>query len=614
MSAAIKLEPTSTNDSLEGRAAALAEGLYPHQVEGVAFLLGRERGILADDMGLGKTRQAIVSIREAAPAGPWLVVCPASVKYNWAREIACVDSAVDTHIVSAADPVERDFTGWVIINYDIIGRQRDTLAPIDFAGVVLDEAHYIKDHRSARSRHVRELLDNLNGRRPVYLLTGTPITNRPRDLYPLLNVIGHPMAKSFLSFAKRYCAAVHNGFGWDTSGASNLEELSEQLHGVLLRRTKDEVLDLPPKTRTWLDVEVSAGTAAREVRHALLDLTRSRLKQRLGQGGTDAVTAARDTGADRTRLIAGITRARKKLAKAKIKSTIDLAEGVVAQGEKALIFSCFDEPIQKIAEHFGDAAVVVTGSTAPKKRQQLVDRFQGDPTCQVFVANIIAGGVGLNLTAARHVIFNDLDWVPANHWQAEDRAYRIGQTATVSVHYLVARQTIDEFVSAVLEAKSSLVSAVVNREAIEGGAGDVLAALEEYITTLSPRLADTSVDQLSDADLELMLREAAQAYKTRHGSSASDGQLASEAPTRTRALAALMASLEGPSVEKYRVTSNSRPGLYYVIEVTEGEALCGCPGFEYRGACSHARRLKKALVNGSGLPAGYELLDVRQVN
>jgi hypothetical protein len=346
----------------------------------------------------------------------------------------------------------------------------------------------------------------------------------------------------------------------------------------------------------------------------VLDLTRSRLKQKLGQGGTDAATATRNTSSDRTRLVAKITRARRKLAKAKIKNTIDFADGAVAQGEKVLVFSCFDEPIKKIAGHFGEAAVVVTGSTAPKKRQALVDRFQSDPECRVFVANILAGGVGLNLTAARHVIFNDLDWVPANHWQAEDRAYRIGQTETVSVHYLVARDTIDEFVHAVLEAKSALVTAVVDRVVIDGAGGDVLSALEDYITRLSPRLADTSIDQLSDTDLELILREAVDEYRGQHVSSGGTSAPSADSPSKERAIAVLIASLEGPKVEIYRVTSNSRPGLFYNIEVTEGEALCSCPGFEYRGACSHAWKLKTALVKGTGVPPGYEVLDSAQRN
>src|SRR4030095_16083105 len=125
-----------------------------------------------------------------------------------------------------------------------------------------------------------------------------------------------------------------------------------------------------------------------------------------------------------------------------------------------IVFSCFDEPLRLFAKAFGPAAVVVTGKVASAKRQRLVDRFQQDDDVRVFLANIIAGGTGVTLTAATQVIFNDLDWVPANHWQAEDRAYRIGQTRTVNVTYVVARDTIDDFVQAVLDNKAAMGNAI----------------------------------------------------------------------------------------------------------------------------------------------------------
>ena len=135
-----------------------------------------------------------------------------------------------------------------------------------------------------------------------------------------------------------------------------------------------------------------------------------------------------------------------------------------------IVFSCFDEPLQTFAKAFGKQAVLLTGRTPVHKRQALVDRFQQDDGVRVFLANIIAGGVGLNLTAASQVVFNDLDWVPANHWQAEDRAYRIGQTRTVNVTYLVGAGTIDDFVQTVLDTKGALVNAVVEGEAMAGDA------------------------------------------------------------------------------------------------------------------------------------------------
>src|SRR5918997_2989490 len=233
-------------DTAFRKALALAEGLFPHQVEGVAFLLGRRRAILADDMGLGKTRQSIVALTEAAPTGPWLVVCPASVKRNWEREIRIARPGDRVHVCGPQDPPAVGYTGWVVINYDLLHKVDALLEDLPWAGIVFDEAHYLKNHTSQRSKHARELVAAAPNA-VVHLLTGTPLTNRPRDLFPLLQLVGHPMGRSFLSFAKRYCAAEHNGFGWVTDGASHLAELRTQLHGVMLRRTKDAVLDLPPK-------------------------------------------------------------------------------------------------------------------------------------------------------------------------------------------------------------------------------------------------------------------------------------------------------------------------------------------------------------------------------
>ena len=158
----------------------------------------------------------------------------------------------------------------------------------------------------------------------------------------------------------------------------------------------------------------------------------------------------------------------------------------------------------------------MTGRPPSAQRQGLVDRFQNDPHVRVFVANILAGGVGVTLTAATQVVFNDLDWVPANHWQAEDRAYRIGQTQTVNVTYVVARDTIDEFVQAVLKTKTALVSAVVDGTALaEGDSESVLEALERAVRALSPGLADSPHGLEDDEVIARLLREAADAQHRR---------------------------------------------------------------------------------------------------
>jgi SWI/SNF-related matrix-associated actin-dependent regulator 1 of chromatin subfamily A len=595
----------SDADTAFRNAFALADGLFPHQVEGVAFLLGRRRAILADDMGLGKTRQAIVSLGHLAPAGPHLIVCPASVKRNWAREIGLVTPTTSVLLIEGSAPVAAT-AEWVILNYDILGRHTEALQRVRWASLVFDEAHYLKNHRSVRSRLARELTAQAaaNAAHPlaVQLLTGTPLTSRPRDLFVLLQLVGHPLGRSFLAFARRYCAAEKGEFGWKTGGASNIDELTVQLHGVMLRRSKDDVLALPPKLRTWLPIDVPSGTASTAVRKVLAILTGKRDDRPESSSPT---LEARKRG----RLLAFITEARQALAYAKTSATLDFVKGAIEQGEKVIVFSCFDDPIQRFAKELGSAAVVVTGKTPAAKRQDLVDRFQHDDDVRAFVANIIAGGTGVNLTAATQVVFNDLDWLPTNHWQAEDRAYRIGQTRTVNVTYVVAQNTIDEFVQTVLETKAALVTAIVEGEAIAGGlGGDVLDELQRALHALSAGVTDTPADLADDESIDRLLKHAADDFRDTHRSP-TPGTAATRSATEVeafkRALQQLLKVLSGSSSKRFRIASTSHQGLEYEIVAADADVTCSCPGFEYRGQCRHARDVKAALASGRPVPPKY---------
>ena len=574
------------------QAVTLSKGLFAHQVEGVGFLLARRRSILADDMGLGKTRQSILALRQAEPLGPYLVLCPASVKWNWIREIRGVDPEAVFVVLSGQEDgaIPPGFTGWVVLNYDILGKRMEELEAQDWKGVVFDEAHLLKNHESQRSKLGRRLVLEVAPEAVVHALTGTPLTNRPRDIFPLLQLIRHPLGRSFLSFAKRYCAAEKNHYGWVTDGASNLEELTLQLHGSMLRRRKEEVLDLPPKTRTWVEVDIANGTASQEIREVFATLVASR-----AHGSQDD---------SRIRLLAQITKAREKIARAKTKATQDLVESIVAQGEKVIVFSCFDAPVQTLAKHFGAAAVSLTGSTPTEKRQDRVDRFQEDTSVPVFVANLIAGGVGLNLTQARHVVFNDLDWVPANHWQAEDRAYRIGQRSAVTIHYLSARNTLDEFVRQVLQTKTALVQAVVDGGALSPLATrDVLSELEALVARLSPRLADRETPLTEEEWVEALLTEVRR-EETEGQPEAVSAKEPSHGISR-EALLALARVLIRPRSRLFRIESSSRRGQFYDLTYAESDVTCTCSGFEYRGTCRHAAALKRALVSGE-TPLGFE--------
>ena len=434
----------------------------------------------------------------------------------------------------------------------------------------------------------------------MQLLTGTPLTSRPRDLFVLLQLAAHPLGRSFLSFAKRYCAAEKGDYGWKTGGASNIEELTVQLHGVMLRRTKDEVLALPPKLRTWIPVEVPAGTGSRAIKKVF----------ELLAGKHARPAAPRDVELRRRgQLLAFLVEARQALAFAKTTATLDFVRGAIDQGQKVIVFSCFDDPIGNSPASWAPRRSCSPERPRPRCGSTLVDRFQNEDDVRVFVANIIAGGTGLNLTAATQVVFNDLDWVPTNHWQAEDRAYRIGQTRTVNVTYFVARDTIDDFVQAVLETKAALVNAIVEGQALAAGSGgDVLDELQRVLRSIADEAGDVQ-DRLDDDQLiARLLRNASQEFRAAHRTDA-DGHVAvrseREIEALARALEGLVKILSGPSVRRFRISSTSHEGLAHEIVVVDADVTCSCPGFGYRGQCRHARDVKAALAAGAPVPTEY---------
>ncbi len=580
-------------NTAQQQAEALSAGLYAHQVEGIAFLLGRQRAILADDMGLGKTRQSVLAMRQARPEGPYLVVCPAAVKTNWVREIELVLPTAAIAIVGPAPPPAPGYTGWAIINYDILAKH--PLAAHAWSGLIFDEAHYLKNYRSQRQRLSMSLVKAVADEAVIHLLTGTPLTSRPRDLFPLLQLARHALGRSFVSFAKRYCDAYKGEYGWVADGASNIAELTVQLHGIMLRRTKAEVLDLPPKIRSWLDVEVASRVA-----HALSEAVTELLQtiSRRGQAKRADETEA-ERRARQGRIMGQLTTARNRLAIAKVRSTIPFVENALEQGEKVLVFSCFLAPINTLCKHFGQKAVAITGEVPASERQQRADRFQEDDSVRVLAAQIAAGGVGLNLTAARQVVFNDLDWVPVNHWQAEDRAYRIGQQQAVNVTYMVGSNTIDEFVKTVLETKSALIDQLVEGRALpENFQRDVMDELRRVMEVL-PAPPSGGINERQVVEL---LREAGAAFVAAQPAVESAAKSRLPSAEAVRVLARVLA---GPKRSLYRVDSSSKPGTRYELEVEGNDISCSCKGFSYRGICQHARVLKEALVKGDELPEGF---------
>ncbi|MFN3431655.1 MAG: DEAD/DEAH box helicase [Candidatus Sericytochromatia bacterium] len=450
-------------------------GLFIHQHDGIEFLLRPREvmgALLADDMGLGKTRQAIVAAHEGSPDGEILIVCPASLKLNWAREIAlALGPGQDVAVI---DGKRFRRARWTVINYDMLRRRHAELLARPWRCLILDEAHYIKNLTAQRTKlllggqdratkgRVSGLVDRAER---VYLLTGTPITNRPMDLLALLRAIRHPLGDDKLAFGLRYCAAHLTEWGWDMGGASNLEELHERLGEVLLRRTKEEVVSLPPKLRTYMPVEVDT----RAYRQVWLDWVAKmkRAKRRR----------------PKRLLLAEVAKLKQAAALAKIPAAKALVADMVEQDQKVVVFTCYQAVVDAMMAHFGPKAVRVTGEDNAEARQAAVDAFQEDDSVRVFVGNLLAAGVGVSLTAASQVVFVDYSFVPAEHLQAEDRPCRIGQRHAVTVTYLSAQETLDEEIEQLLAQKLNVVS-----QAIEGVTPQLGASfLDDLLEILEPK-------------------------------------------------------------------------------------------------------------------------------
>ena len=434
---------------------------FNHQKEGIKFLVKNNGCILADDMGLGKTYQSIVAALECG-AERVLIVCPSSLKINWMREIE--NFTDDVAIIKGKEWVNARF---VIINYDILKNFHTIIDPkkdyqdweilsdiVDFNPdlMILDEAHFIKNHKSIRGKILKDIGNNYPTEK-VWLLTGTPIANRPMDYYNLLSIIGSPVANNWVHFAKRYCEGRRFKKGgryiWITDGYSNLEELATKTKRTILRRKKEEVLDLPPKliTPVYLELENRQGYEAVWDEY----LAKRKAEGRKGNPQKDLVE---------------MTLLRKFIAMETIPHSITVTEEALKNNRKVIIFCNFSDEIDEFLDHFGNKSVCVRGGMSSEKKQQAVDKFQEDDSCTVFVGQIKAAGVGLTLTKAEVVIMNSLDWVPGNHEQAEDRAYRIGQTRMVNIYYMLMDNTIDNMVWKILNNKKKVIGTIMGENEI----------------------------------------------------------------------------------------------------------------------------------------------------
>jgi hypothetical protein len=395
-----------------------------------------------------------------------LIVCPASLKINWEREIQNYTNRTIS-IIEGKNWQSADF---VIVNYDILKnfheyKKKDTiLMNENFDLIVVDEAHYISNSQAKRTKLLNDIIQKIG---KVWLLSGTPMTSRPINYYNLLNLVDSPVAHNWMAYAIRYCEGYQFSVGnkkvWKVTGASNLEELRDRTKSLVLRRLKEEVLDLPDKIITPVYLRLKSKEYENLMGEYYDWYEKSEESKSL------------------TVQFSKLMKVRQIIAQEKIKNTIELAENIIEQGKKVIIFTNFTETLNTIVSHFGKSAVKLDGSMSKTQRQYSVDQFQENEKITVFVGNLKAAGVGITLTAAEAVIMNDLSFVPSDHAQAEDRSYRYGQKNNVLVYYPLFENTIEGVIYDILNHKKQVFETVMGDNE---GKGDVM---EEILNRISKR-------------------------------------------------------------------------------------------------------------------------------
>jgi len=518
--------------------------LKEHQRDGVKFLLTNKRCILADEPGLGKTSQAVVAALESG-AKRILVITTASLKSTWRREIALYTSDESDCKVVSGSLWDGETSLFTVINYDIVQRyyevayeqkyreeiivgkdgkteklkvpefkvdkktgeeipkmvktrKKDAIqkalanSPLyqsKFDCVIIDEAQKLSNNTSIRYAVISDFLSK-TGVEYVFLLSGTPLTNTPMNLYHILRLINAPVTQDYVRYVNRYCDGKEmmkpgdwvkwrtvyerkNHCSWDTmsgsmrgdcvafirdnakimtipQGSSNLEELGEAIKHLYIRRLSRDIPGMVNKTVTSRYYDLTPEEKSEYDR-----LWDEYVNARVENGD--------ESNEEYKQLIEG-TLVRKYLAEAMVPHTIELAEDILEDGEKVIIVCNFSEEIRKLKEHFGKKCVTYDGKMTPKQKDKAENAFMTDKKTKVFIGQEAAMSLGLTLTSARYLIFNSYSWSAADNKQAQDRIYRITQKKDALCIYQLFTDSVSQDMFEKVMRKELIMDTVINAE------------------------------------------------------------------------------------------------------------------------------------------------------
>jgi SWI/SNF-related matrix-associated actin-dependent regulator 1 of chromatin subfamily A len=444
----------------------------PFQKAGIEFLQKHGNVLVADEMGLGKTIQVIGYLNLHPEMKHVLIIVPASLKLNWVREFKRWD--VNNRDIGILNGDLHDVT---ITNYEtfVASKNAETyfkrVSEVQWDVLVLDESHYIKSTHAKRTKVIigenKKVGEDLEGKivwgrqkglidfsKKVILLTGTPIMNRPYELFTQLRALNHPLGKSKNKFVNRYMD--FNRYGVDPNSGKNLDELQRTLRTTCMirREKKDVLLELPDKRRM------------------LIEVPRNVLKGDLGTKEQQLLRYVREnwnlTGLKHSSGAAfeEISSVRHEIGVAKVPFAIGHLENLLEETDKIVVFAHHHDVLDAIYDHFKDVAVIATGQESQKERDEAVQKFQNNTDTKLFVASTLAMGVGITLTASSTVVFAEMEWRPGDMFQAEDRCHRIGQKDMVLAQYIVVQDSLEAYMVNTFIEKQQTIEQVMKSDQI----------------------------------------------------------------------------------------------------------------------------------------------------
>lgn len=410
------------------------------------------RVLLSWQMGLGKTIFSLAWIKRHPESRPILVVCPKGLKLYWERQAFNL-IGMKSDILQGRKPPTRPTLfqpPMLIINYEILEKWLPYLEELDIQLLILDEGQYIKDMNSKRTKAIIQLSKGIP---EIIICTGTPMENSAIELWPFIKILRPRLFRSFKEFADRYTRPKMRPWGWEYKGARNLDELHDILEAnLMIRRRKIDVIDqLPPKIRTVVPLEIMDR---KQYDHALTDFL----------GWIKVEYRSKYRRAKRAEALTKLTYLLGLAGELKARYVLEwIDEWLEETTGKIVLFSVHTKMVNSIKLHYRENSVCIDGSTSQRDREIAEKMFLHDPSIRIMNAQIRAGGVGLDFTAAHTVAFPEIHWNPAVILQAEDRVYaRLNDLHGAEIFFLVAKNTIEERLCEAIQEKQRNSEAAID--------------------------------------------------------------------------------------------------------------------------------------------------------